>query len=124
MSSTLSLDVASLDQAVAAGRKAIAVDAVMIAKLTELAGEFAVNLTIAIAISNDHGLIKCDITNSNHPKQSNDKSGSGIGLEQVKQRLALIYPHSHEWHYGVSDDGTTYSSTLILNSNDSQVRNS
>ena len=80
--------------------------------------------SIAIAISNDHGLIKCDITNSNHPKQSNDKSGSGIGLEQVKQRLALIYPHSHEWHYGVSDDGTTYSSTLILNSNDSQVRNS
>lgn len=44
------LDAASLDQAVAAGRKAIAVDAVMLTKLTELAGEFAVNLTIAILI--------------------------------------------------------------------------
>lgn len=44
------LDVASIDQAVTAGRKAIAVDAVMLTKLTELAGEFAVNLTIAILI--------------------------------------------------------------------------
>ena len=44
------LDAASLDQAVAAGRRAIAVDAVMLTKLTELAGEFAVNLTIAILI--------------------------------------------------------------------------
>lgn len=44
------LDAASLDQAVAAGRKAIAVDAVMLTKLTELAGEFAVNLTIAVLI--------------------------------------------------------------------------
>ncbi|MDQ1153865.1 mechanosensitive ion channel family protein [Brevundimonas sp. SORGH_AS_0993] len=50
MSSPTPLDVASLDQAVAAGRKAIAVDAVMLTKLTELAGEFAVNLTIAILI--------------------------------------------------------------------------
>ena len=80
--------------------------------------------TISIAMSNDNGLIKCAITNSNHPKQANDKSGSGIGLEQVKQRLALMYPHAHEWHYGVTDDGNTYFSTLILNSNDSQVRNS
>ena len=80
--------------------------------------------TISIAISNDAGLIKCHITNSNHPKQANDKSGSGIGLEQVKQRLALMYPHSHEWTYGVSEDGTNYISTLILHSNDSQMRNS
>ncbi|WP_453978131.1 mechanosensitive ion channel family protein [Brevundimonas sp. Marseille-Q4549] len=50
MSSPMPLDAASLDQAVAAGRKAIAVDAVMLTKLTELAGEFAVNLTIAILI--------------------------------------------------------------------------
>lgn len=44
------LDAASLDQAVAAGRKAIAVDAVMIGKLTDMAGDFAINLTIAILI--------------------------------------------------------------------------
>lgn len=37
-------------EAVAAGRQAIAVDAVMIGKLTDMAGELAINLTIAVLI--------------------------------------------------------------------------
>ncbi|MFP5296469.1 MAG: mechanosensitive ion channel family protein [Alphaproteobacteria bacterium] len=39
-----------LNQAVAAGREAAAVDAAMIAKLTEMAGDFAVNLIVALII--------------------------------------------------------------------------
>ena len=46
MSSLLS----PLNQAFAAGEKATAVDAAMIAKLTDMAGDFAVNLVIAILI--------------------------------------------------------------------------
>lgn len=40
----------SFSQALAAGEKATAVDTVMIAKLTEMAGDLAINLTIAILI--------------------------------------------------------------------------
>lgn len=47
MSLPLSNEVAD---AVAAGRKAVSVDAAMIAKLTDMAGDFAINLTIAILI--------------------------------------------------------------------------
>ncbi len=39
-----------LNQALAAGEKAAAVDAAMIAKLTDMAGDFAVNLVIAVVI--------------------------------------------------------------------------
>ena len=44
---TLSL---SFDNALAAGQKAASVDAAMIAKLTDMAGDFAVNLSIALVI--------------------------------------------------------------------------
>ena len=40
----------SFNQALTAGEKAAAIDTVMIAKLTDMAGNFAVNLTIAILI--------------------------------------------------------------------------
>jgi small conductance mechanosensitive channel len=42
--------VTPLNEAVAAGQKAAAVDAAMIAKLTDMAGDFAINLSIAILI--------------------------------------------------------------------------
>ena len=35
-------------------------------------------------------------TNTNFPKDSKDGSGSGIGLENLRKRLALIYPNRHE----------------------------
>lgn len=41
---------APLNEAVAAGQKAAAVDAAMIAKLTDMAGDFAINLSIALII--------------------------------------------------------------------------
>lgn len=39
-----------------------------------------------------------DVYNSNHPKSAQDteKDKSGIGLINVKQRLALLYPERHE----------------------------
>ena len=43
-----------------------------------------------------------------------DKSGSGIGLEQVRKRLELTYPGQYEWTQGVSDDGKEYKSILSL----------
>lgn len=33
--------------------------------------------------------------NPNHPKDDQDKSGSGIGLDNLRKRLALLYPGRH-----------------------------
>ena len=58
--------------------------------------------------------MRCEILNSNHPKNTSDKSGSGIGLEQVSRRLELLYPHRYEWQKGVSANGEVYSSLLSI----------
>jgi LytS/YehU family sensor histidine kinase len=42
--------------------------------------------------------------NTNFPKTDSDKSGSGIGLENLKKRLELIYPDRHIFKYGVRDN--------------------
>lgn len=62
----------------------------------------------------EEGYICCKITNSNFPKSKADKSGSGIGLEQVNRRLKLIYPNKYKWERSVSPDGKTYTSLLII----------
>ncbi|MDQ0593168.1 two-component sensor histidine kinase [Chryseobacterium ginsenosidimutans] len=47
-------------------------------------------------------IIKSEIhftaSNSNFPKTDADKSGSGIGVENLKKRLNLLYPEKHEFH--------------------------
>ncbi|WP_245766530.1 sensor histidine kinase [Pustulibacterium marinum] len=42
--------------------------------------------------------------NPNFPKATSDKSGSGIGLKNLEQRLKLIYPKQHQLEYGVKGD--------------------
>ena len=54
------------------------------------------------------------IENSNFPKSEKDRSGHGIGLQQVQRRLDLAYYEHYEWTKGVSDDGTVYSSTIKI----------
>ncbi|NDV46652.1 sensor histidine kinase [Paludibacter sp. 221] len=39
--------------------------------------------------------IVCLIKNSYFPKDESDKSGSGIGLENLHRRLDILYPHKH-----------------------------
>lgn len=54
------------------------------------------------------------IENSNFPKSEKDRSGHGIGLQQVQRRLDLAYYERYEWTKGVSDDGTVYSSKIKI----------
>lgn len=69
---------------------------------------------IDVDISRDGDDIICQITNSNHPKRDNDKSGSGIGLEQVSKRLELIYPGRYQWEKGPTEDNKQYCSKIII----------
>ena len=60
------------------------------------------------------GDITCEIRNSNYPKKQNDKSGSGIGLEQVGKRLELIYAGRYNWEKGISADRKEYFSKIVI----------
>ncbi|MDR0710922.1 MAG: histidine kinase [Prevotellaceae bacterium] len=51
---------------------------------------------IRIAVGEDLS-VTCTVRNSSFPKTERDKSGSGIGLENLRKRLDLIYPNRHRW---------------------------
>ena len=70
---------------------------------------------IRIHFSESEQEVRCEIYNSYHPKNEADKSGSGIGLEQVRKRLELTYPGRYNWEHGVSEDNTEYRSVLVIN---------
>lgn len=58
-------------------------------------------------------LIVCVIRNSCFPKDTErDKSGSGIGIENLRKRLALLYPNRHIFLYG--PENNDYHSVLEL----------
>jgi len=61
--------------------------------------------------------VTIDIENSNYPKTEKDRSGHGIGLQQVQRRLDLSYPGNYKWTHGPNTNGTTYKSTIIITIN-------
>lgn len=69
---------------------------------------------VAISLKEKGTDVCCCIRNSNFPKNESDKSGSGIGLEQVKRRLELLYPNQYEWQYGPQKNGEEYVSELTI----------
>ncbi len=60
----------------------------------------------------DSGEVVLMIKNSSNAKSNQDKSGNGIGLEQVRRRLELIYLNAHTWE--VDDVNGVYISKLTL----------
>ena len=90
----------------------------IIISLVENAFKHGVSTTepsfISISITAGDGKIVCEITNSNHPKSSSDKSGHGIGLEQVARRLDLAYAGRYEWRRGVDKQSNVYFSKIII----------
>lgn len=67
---------------------------------------------INLAVRNKEITFSC--RNSNFPKCANDKSPGGIGLQQVSKRLELAYHGRYSWQYGLSDDGGTYFSEIVI----------
>jgi len=56
--------------------------------------------------------LECRVENSNYPKPETDKSGSGIGLTNLRKRLELLYPSAFELR--TEEKGERYISTLNL----------
>lgn len=69
---------------------------------------------IRVYIDKANRVVTFDIRNSNFPKTEEDRSGHGIGLQQVERRLQLIYPGKYTWEKGVTDDGKTYYSKITI----------
>lgn len=69
---------------------------------------------IDINIGAEKDLLTCEIKNSNYPKTQQDRSGHGIGLQQVERRLNLSYPQRHTWKKGITDNGKQYYSKIEI----------
>lgn len=70
-----------------------------------------ISVSIALTIDNDTLTLNC--TNSFSPDGNTNQLASGIGLENVKKRLALLYPNAH--NLSISKREKEYEANLILN---------
>jgi LytS/YehU family sensor histidine kinase len=57
-------------------------------------------------------IFTCD--NTNYPKDDADRSGSGIGLENTRRRLELMYPDSYSWEQTLQNESYHIRITLHL----------
>lgn len=60
--------------------------------------------TIDIKMSCNDKTVLFAIENDNFPKQTDDKSGSGIGLQNLEKRLQILYPEKHSFTTKVEND--------------------
>ena len=60
-------------------------------------------IRVSVSLS-DPASIDCVVENSNFPKKDNDRSGSGIGLQNLRRRLDLLYPGRYDFQTGVAGD--------------------
>lgn len=52
-------------------------------------------IDVKIHLTDDGKMVALAVRNSYFPKAANDYSGSGIGVENLKKRLSLLYPGKH-----------------------------
>ncbi|MFB9057777.1 sensor histidine kinase [Mariniflexile ostreae] len=67
---------------------------------------------ITIHISSHNKTVIFTIENDNFPKETDDKSGSGIGLPNIEKRLALLYPNKNSFKTVV--DNNRYKAQLEI----------
>ena len=59
---------------------------------------------IDISMSSDDHLLTFVCENTNYPKDDQNRSGSGIGIENTKRRLELIYKNRYTWEQSLNDN--------------------
>ena len=60
--------------------------------------------TIGISMVQTGSTLVFTCDNTNNPKSSKDRSGSGIGLENTRRRLNLIYPNHYQWEQTITPE--------------------
>ena len=68
--------------------------------------------TIRVEISVFGSSLKCRVVNTYFPKNDSDQSGSGIGLQNLRKRLELLF--GHEYKLDQLKEETLYVSELII----------
>ena len=68
---------------------------------------------VHVCLVADEQQIRFTVENSNYPKTGEDKSGSGIGLENLKKRLHIMYTNRHA--LTVQADEKKYTTQLTIN---------
>lgn len=69
--------------------------------------------SIRISLSCEGETVKFSCSNTNLPKTTHDRSGSGIGLENTRRRLDLCYPGAYTWNQRIEDG--IYNIEVVLN---------
>ena len=60
--------------------------------------------TIDIRLEQQGDMLIFNCDNTNNPKPTKDRSGSGIGLENTRRRLDLLYPGRYTWEQSLEDN--------------------
>lgn len=60
--------------------------------------------TIQIVLACNGDKVKLTIENDNFPKNTEDKSGSGIGIKNLEKRLQLLYPNAYQFKQTIEND--------------------
>ena len=60
--------------------------------------------TIDIRLEQQGDMLVFNCDNTNNPKPTKDRSGSGIGLENTRRRLDLLYPGRYTWEQAITPE--------------------
>lgn len=60
--------------------------------------------TIDISLTQEGNTLVFCCDNTNNPKPTKDRSGSGIGLENTRRRLNLLYGGRYEWEQAITSN--------------------
>ncbi len=67
---------------------------------------------INIEMTTQNNIVNFKIDNYNFPKKDSDKSGSGIGLQNLEKRLQLLYPNAYRYNKSIKNGIFTVELTI------------